>query len=326
MSRTDVSDDSSSLLSLDGGLEVVSPRDVPLGGLRAMTVRRTLPNRNRTTIGPWCFLDHYGPDDVALTGGMSVPPHPHTGLQTVSWLFEGIIHHRDSTGADAEVVPGELNLMTAGSGIQHSEVSSQESGVLHGVQLWVALPDASRHQAPHFYAGSAPTATIDGASVALITGSLPQVGVSEAPHYSPIVAAQIDLPAHTTLNLAVEEIFEHGVLVDEGDVEIDYTVVGRHHLAYLPPGVTQLAVSSAANPARLVLIGGEPFGEELVMWWNFVGRSHDEIVEFRQQWQEGIGAGSEQFGHLDHMPALPAPDMPSVRLKPRPGGALRPRP
>lgn len=326
MSRTDATDYSADVVEEFSGLEVTAPRAVPLGGLRAMTVRRTLPNRNRTTIGPWCFLDHYGPDDVALTGGMSVPPHPHTGLQTVSWLFEGRIHHQDSTGADAEVVPGELNLMTAGSGIQHSEVSSQDSGTLHGVQLWVALPDASRHQPPHFFAGSAPTATIDGAIVSLITGSLPQVGTSEAPHYSPIVAAQIDVPQHSTLNLAVDEEFEHGLLVDEGEVEVDGTIVERHHLAYLPSGETQLTMTSGANPTRLVLIGGEPFGEELVMWWNFVGRSHEEIVEFRGRWQEGLTEGSEQFGHLAHMPALPAPDMPSVRLKPRPGGALRPRP
>lgn len=305
------------------GLEIVSPRDVPLGGLRAMTVRRTLPNRQRTTIGPWCFLDHYGPDDVVATGGMSVPPHPHTGLQTVSWLFEGTIEHQDSTGARGMVVPGELNLMTAGSGIQHSEVSAQSTGLLHGVQLWVALPDEFRHQQPHFYSGSAPTATINGVRVSLITGALPQVGESNAPHYSPIVAAQIDFPAHTTLNLAVNNNFEHGMLVDTGRLILGGTPVEEHHLAYLPSGASELALSSGDEPTRVILIGGEPFGEELVMWWNFVGRSHEEIVEFRERWQDGLETGSEQFGHLSHMPALPAPDMPSVRLKPRPGGALR---
>jgi redox-sensitive bicupin YhaK (pirin superfamily) len=131
-------------------LEILEPRAVPLGGPRAMDVRRTLPQRRRSLIGAWCFLDHYGPDDVAATGGMVVPPHPHTGLQTVSWLFAGEIEHRDSAGSHAMVRPGELNLMTAGRGIQHSEVSTRETTVLHGAQLWVALPDANRHTTPFF--------------------------------------------------------------------------------------------------------------------------------------------------------------------------------
>ncbi|WP_255254039.1 pirin family protein, partial [Streptomyces albidoflavus] len=126
-------------------VEVLTPREVPLGGPRAMTVRRTLPQRARTLIGAWCFADHYGPDDVARTGGMDVPPHPHTGLQTVSWLFTGEIEHRDSLGVHAMVRPGELNLMTGGHGISHSEVSTPGTRILHGVQLWVALPAAHRH-------------------------------------------------------------------------------------------------------------------------------------------------------------------------------------
>src|SRR5918995_5893358 len=122
-------------------VEVLVPRDVPLGGPRAMTVRRTLPQRHRSLIGAWCFADHYGPDPVEDTGGMSVAPHPHTGLQTVSWLFTGEIEHRDSAGHHAMVRPGELNLMTGGRGISHSEVSTADTAVLHGVQLWVALPE-----------------------------------------------------------------------------------------------------------------------------------------------------------------------------------------
>ena len=126
-------------------IEIISPREVPLGGLRAMPVRRTLPSRQRSLVGAWCFLDHYGPDEVAETGGMTVAPHPHTGLQTVSWLFSGEIEHRDSAGFHAHVRPGEVNLMTAGQGISHSEVSTPETTTLHGAQLWVALPDATRH-------------------------------------------------------------------------------------------------------------------------------------------------------------------------------------
>ena len=132
-------------------MEVLTPRDVPLGGLRAMTVRRTLPQRQRSLIGAWCFLDHYGPDEVdGSTAGMVVPPHPHTGLQTVSWLFTGEIEHRDSAGHHAFVRPGELNLMTAGRGISHSEYSTPGTTTLHGAQLWLALPDGDRQVDPTF--------------------------------------------------------------------------------------------------------------------------------------------------------------------------------
>ena len=132
------------------GVEIMTPRDVPLGGPRAMRVRRTLPQRERSLIGAWCFVDHYGPDEVADSGGMVVPPHPHTGLQTVSWLFTGEVEHRDSAGHHAMVRPGEVNLMTAGRGISHSEVSPPSTSTLHGAQLWVALPDSARHTDPGF--------------------------------------------------------------------------------------------------------------------------------------------------------------------------------
>ena len=132
------------------GVELLVPRQVPLGGPRAMDVRRTLPQRQRSLIGAWCFLDHYGPDQVGDSGGMKVPRHPHTGLQTVSWLFTGEIEHRDSAGFHAAVRPGEVNLMTAGRGISHSEFSTPDTTVLHGAQLWVALPDTARHMAPTF--------------------------------------------------------------------------------------------------------------------------------------------------------------------------------
>lgn len=153
------------------GVEVLTPRDVPLGGPRAMTVRRTLPQRARTLIGAWCFIDHYGPDDVAETGGMDVAPHPHIGLQTVSWLFSGEIEHRDSLGSHAFVRPGELNLMTGGHGISHTEVSTPGTALLHGVQLWVAL-DAHRHTGRDFRHHVPAPVHLDGAVIRVFLGSL----------------------------------------------------------------------------------------------------------------------------------------------------------
>lgn len=163
-------------------VEVLSARDVPLGGPRAMTVRRTLPQRSRTLIGAWCFADHYGPDDVTETGGMDVAPHPHTGLQTVSWLFSGEIEHRDSLGSHAFVRPGELNLMTGGHGISHTEVSTPGTTILHGAQLWVALPEEHRHAErdfQHYVPEPAPwTGARPGSSWERSPGTRPRYGPS----------------------------------------------------------------------------------------------------------------------------------------------------
>lgn len=317
MTRTDVGESFAEDPLTRAGQSVVAPRDVPLGGLRSMTVRRTLPNRERSTIGPWCFLDHYGPDRVDDTGGMSVAPHPHTGLQTVSWLFSGAIEHHDSTGFHTIVEPGQLNLMTAGRGIQHSEVSTVDTTVLHGVQLWVALPNSARHQRPHCDLSRALSWADESASIQLITGSLPDIGAVDAPTYWPMMAAQLDLQPGAELVLTADPDFEYGLLVDSGEVVFGDTPIPEHHLGYQPAGATQLTLRASTSPLRAILIGGTPFEEPLVMWWNFVGRDHADILQARTEWQEGLETGSTRFGHLAHMPALPAPEMPSVRLKPR---------
>jgi hypothetical protein len=304
-----------------GGIEILEPRDVPLGGPRAMSVRRTLPQRARSLIGAWCFVDHYGPDPVAVSGGMTVPPHPHTGLQTVSWLFAGEIDHRDSVGSHAIVRPGELNLMTAGRGIQHSEVSLPETTILAGAQLWIALPDATRGTEPFFENFVPVPFAVDDAVVSVFLGEL--LGArSMARTFSRVLGAQIDLPANASLPIPLDSSFEHGVLVDAGAARVNGRPVGRSELAYLPVGATTATLESGDEPLRVLLIGGEPLGEQIVMWWNFIGRSHEEIVEFRRAWQsEVIGDGNEdgQFGRVRGYDgtALPAPELPNVRLRPR---------
>jgi hypothetical protein len=303
------------------GFEILEPRDVPLGGPRAMSVRRTLPQRSRSLIGAWCFVDHYGPDLVAASGGMLVPPHPHTGLQTVSWLFEGEIDHRDSVGSHAEVRPGELNLMTAGRGIQHSEVSLPRTTVLHGAQLRIALPDAARETDPFFERFVAVPFEHDGATLRVFLGEL--LGHrSTARTFTRVVGAQLDLPAATTVRLPVDPVFEHGLLVDMGAATLEGHPVARDQLGYVPPGVETLTITSGDEPLRALLIGGEPLGESIVMWWNFIGRSHEEVVEFRRRWQAEVIAGENPdglFGRVrdyDGTP-LPAPELPNVRLRPR---------
>jgi redox-sensitive bicupin YhaK (pirin superfamily) len=300
-----------------GDIDVITSRTVPLGGPRAMTVRRTLPQSARSLIGAWCFIDHYGPDAVSQTGGMDVPPHPHTGLQTVSWLFAGSIEHRDSGGVHALVRPGELNLMTAGSGVAHSEVSTADTTRLHGVQLWVALPDAARHTGRAFAHHVPEPVSVSGVTVRVMLGTLAGHRSPVATH-SPLVGAEITLEPTSSVDLDVDPSFEHGVLVDSGVVGMDDARLNPTELGYRPSGSGQLHLNNlGAEQARLVLFGGEPFTEPLLMWWNFVGRSHDEIVRFREEWQ----AGSDRFGSVEgyrgRIQRLPAPPMPNVRLKPR---------
>ncbi|MDD7965169.1 pirin family protein [Actinomycetospora lemnae] len=310
----------------DAPVEVLTPRAVPLGGPRAMTVRRTLPQRARTLIGAWCFVDHYGPDDTAASGGMDVPPHPHTGLATVSWLFTGEVEHRDSLGTHALVRPGELNLMTGGHGIAHSEVSTPDTTVLHGVQLWVALPDHAR-DVPRAFAHHVPEpVTLDGATdtpatARVFLGSLAG-SASPVATATPLLGAEILLAPGARLTLPVDATFEHGVLVDRGRVTLQGQPLERGELGVLPPGRTTVEVG-ADEDARVVLLGGPPFGEEIVMWWNFVGRSHEEIVAFRAAWE----AGDERFGEVEGYVGrdgrrgaaarLPAPALPHATIRPR---------
>lgn len=304
-----------------GAVEILDPRDVPLGGPRAMGVRRTLPQRHRSLIGAWCFADHYGPDLVAERGGMVVPPHPHTGLQTVSWLFAGEIEHNDSIGNHAFVRVGELNLMTAGGGIAHSEVSTAATTVLHGAQLWLALPDAARHTAPAFEHYVPPAVTFGAATVRVFLGSL-LGSTSPAKTFSPVVGAQVDLAPFAEVDLPVDAAFEHGVLLDAGSLTVDGDDVPTAHLAYRRPGSSALRLVAGGDGARLLLIGGAPFGERIIMWWNFIGRSHEEVVAYRDQWQADVVGEADRDGRFGHVAGydgrpLPAPALPGVRLKPR---------
>ncbi len=331
-------------------VEIMSAREVPLGGPRAMRVHRTLPSRERTMIGAWCFVDHYGPSDVSETGGMVVPPHPHTGLQTVSWLFEGEIEHRDSVGSHAFVRPGELNLMTAGHGISHSEVSTESTTVLHGAQLWVALPSASRQVDPFFESHTAVTTRLGDADLSVFVGEFAGCSVG-ATTFTPLVAVEVRLPAHGAVDLPLRPGFEYGFLVDSGPVTVGGAHVERTELAYSGLGRSHIEVRAGEEPARLLLIGGEPLDEKILMWWNFVGRNHEEIVAYRAEWQRESGApepdgsgatapdaasevsagsadpshpesvvATARFGASDHHFAgdpLPAPVLPGVRLQPR---------
>ncbi|MFK3980247.1 pirin family protein [Micromonospora sp. NPDC050397] len=322
MSTTEAEPDFTTCESGPDGSQILEPREVPLGGLRAMNVRRTLPQRARSLIGAWCFVDHYGPDRVDATGGMLVNGHPHTGLQTVSWLFDGEIEHRDTVGSVRTVRPGEVNLMTAGRGIAHSEISTPESTVLRGVQLWIALPESERHTAPRFEHHVPEPSWIDGARLSVFVGSL-MGATSPVWTATRLLGAELRIEPTATVTIEVDPTFEHGLLVDDGRITVAGADVGQAELLFVPAGPRTLTVTAGPEPARILLIGGEPLGERIIMWWNFIGRTHEEIVEYRQRWQDqAFGADRDGTGDLPYGPfpeqwreLIPAPPLPNGRLK-----------
>jgi redox-sensitive bicupin YhaK (pirin superfamily) len=293
--------------------DLLSGRDVPLG--RHTTVQRVLPHRERRTVGAWCFLDQFGPDLLGDGPGMRVPPHPHTGLQTVSWLLAGEILHRDSLGSEQLIQPGQLNLMTSGHGIAHSEESPvQRPDTLHGLQLWIALPEDARHGPAAFdHHAALPVVHDGGLTVTVVIGE--HAGArSPARAYTPLVGLDISVRESRTAPLALSPVFEYAVVCSAGSADVAGVRLDPGSLLYLGRGRTDLRVDAAPG-TRLFLVGGEPFEEELVMWWNFVGRSHEDIVEARSQWE----AEAARFGVVRGYDGerLGAPPLPNARLKSR---------
>lgn len=319
-------------------LTVLPPRDVPLGGPRSMTVRRTLPASETSLVGAWCFIDHFGPDDVGTTGGMRVARHPHTGLATVSWLFDGAIIHRDSIGSHVLVRPGSLDMMIAGRGITHSEFSSPDTTVLHGVQLWFALPDAVRDGERDFVLSTPDALRGDGVALRVGLGSVQAVDAagaeladaSEVPTPLPLTLVEIALEPGASVRIALDGAHEHALQMDRGTVSIacgtETAEASDAQLVLLPDGAKEITVTADGRGARLLLLGGEPLGEDILMWWNFVGRAHEEIAAFREEYMAEIAAdasGSDESpGRFGPWPArtpaaFPAPEMPALRLRPR---------
>ncbi|MFJ9454591.1 pirin family protein [Kitasatospora sp. NPDC101447] len=292
--------------------DLLTARQVPLGG--STVVRRLLPNLGRRMVGAWCFVDHYGPDDIADEPGMQVPPHPHMGLQTVSWLHQGEVLHRDSLGSLQTVRPYELGLMTSGRAISHSEESPRpHARYLHGAQLWVALPEAHRHTAPAFeHHPDLPVVTAPGLRATVILGTL-DTATSPGTTHTPLVGADLALAGGADLRLPLVPDFEYAVLAMSGHVDVDGVPVEPGSMLYLGCGRPDLPLH-ARTDAAVLLLGGEPFDEKIVMWWNFIGRSTEDIAQARTDWMAGTRFGAVHGYAGDR---LPAPELPATPLKPR---------
>ena len=292
---------------------LLEPRLVKLTTRTGIEISRTLPNARKRMIGAWAFADHFGPTIQA--DGMVVAAHPHTGLQTATWLIEGSIEHRDSLGTIQHINPGQLNLMTAGHGIAHSELSLADAKLLHAVQLWIALPDSARDMAPAFQHVEIPPAVMLGASqICIFAGEL--FGLrAETQIFSELVGAEVRIPAGEKITLPVDEDFEHGFLVVQGEAHVDKDSATVGQMIYLEPGEAEVMVAAGSEDLIFILLGGTPFEAPIVMWWNFIGRSHDEILEMRRAWNSRENRFAEFTDQIGGW--TPAPELPNVTLRAR---------
>jgi hypothetical protein len=268
-----------------------------------VTVRRALPRRQRRTVGAWCFADHLGPADATPDHGLDVGPHPHCGLQTVTWLTQGEVLHHDSLGSAQIIAPGQLNLMTAGRGVSHSEeATGSYRGPVEGIQLWVAQPEETRHGDPAFeHHAELPTVDLTGGRATVLVGSLaeaPAEATSPARTDTAIVGAELVLEGPTTL--ALDPAFEHGLVVLDGSLTVDDATLEPAHLGYLAPGQDALDLRPTGT-ARVMLLGGTPFPDPLVMWWNYVARSRGEVAAAHRSWLDDDGRFGTVASTLDRV-------------------------
>jgi len=271
-------------------VEILEGRVARIG---ALTVRRSLPTRGCRMVGAWCFVDHMGPQAITPDVSVDVGPHPHSGLQTVTWLLSGAFLHRDSLGSEQLIRPGELNLMTAGHGVAHSEENpGMTSGQLHGLQLWVAQPAGTREGEASFeHHHALPQWESTNVAATVLVGTHDSL---ESPARRDSDHGGMELRLHGgEAVLPVRRDFEYGLIVAEGVVEVEGRLVEPGQLAYLGLARDELTLR-AHGRATAMLIGGIPFEERVFMWWNFVARSADEVSRMWQDW----ATGDERYGRV----------------------------
>ncbi|MBL8354586.1 MAG: pirin family protein [Delftia acidovorans] len=266
-------------------------RTADVGGI---PIQRAIPQRALRKVGAWCFLDHAGPADPAPPG-MQVGPHPHIGLQTFTWMIRGEVLHRDSLGHTQIIRPGQVNLMTAGHGIAHSE-ESQTPSHIHAAQLWIALPESHRNGPPRFqHYPELPRTTVGDFTATVLAGEA--LGLtSPAEVHTPLMS--VDLHADSAGNgnavatLPLRADFEHAVLSLEGSVSVNGQPLPVEELLYLPMGTASVDIETTPG-SRMLVIGGEPMDEAILLWWNFVARTSEEIAEARAQWEAEAGQDAQ---------------------------------
>jgi len=285
-------------------IQTIAPVTHDLGDFQ---VRRALPARERTMVGPFIFVDQFGPGQLDIGKGMDVRPHPHINLATVTWLFQGAVDHRDSVGSHATIRPGQVNLMTAGSGIVHSERSPQEErdagAKLYGMQTWLALPDGQEEIDPAFESlTDLPIVESGGATAQVIMGSL-WGATAPTTLYADTIYADIVLDAGGALPID-SQADERAVMLVGGEASIDGEPLGLYVLTVLKPGEAMTLRSTSGG--RVMLLGGEAFATKRHVFWNFVSSSRDRIRQAKEDWREG------RFAKVpgDELEWIPLPEQP----------------
>ena len=300
------------------------PQHLPtrIADVGGIPIHRAIPQRALRKVGAWCFLDHAGPADPAPPG-MQVGPHPHIGLQTFTWMIRGEVLHRDSLGSEQIIRPGQVNLMTAGRGIAHSE-ESQEPWHIHATQLWIALPDSHRFCEPRFqHYPDLPQTRVGDFNATVLAGEA--LGLtSPAEVHSPLMGVDLhahaaDATAQATAVMPLRKDFEHAVLALSGSVRVNGEDLPTEQLLYVPQGAESIAITCAPD-SRLIVIGGEPMDEAILIWWNFVARTSQEVHEAREQWEahlRGDAVQPSRFGNPVASPLAPthAPSLVGMSLR-----------
>lgn len=271
----------------------IPARSAELGA--GLQVGRVLPTRQRRTIGAWCFLDHAGPAVLNNGAGMKVGPHPHIGLQTFTWMIEGEILHRDSLGHVQPLRPGQVNLMTAGQGISHTEESTSHN--LHAVQFWIALPPQRHGCAPGFtHYPDLPNWHAQGMDITLLVGRY-KGRQSPVEVHSNLLCLDLAASGGGVLDVTLNPAHEYGLLVLQGEARLAGESVGPDELVYL--GGSRSSVSLALAPgAHALLLGGEPPPETPLIWWNFVAYDWNSIASARADWDSGNARFGTVYGYV----------------------------
>lgn len=269
---------------------------------KGTVIKRALPSRQKRMIGAWCFLDHAGPVVFPQGDGLDVGPHPHIGLQTFTWMIAGTMMHTDSLGTQQLIRPKQVNLMTAGRGISHTEVAPDTETQMHAAQLWIALPDDKLNIPPQFdHYPELPVITHDGVEYTVLVGEFLNT-ISPVQVHTPLLG--VDLYAHETITtrLTLNPKFEYGFMALEGTAMVHGQELTEDNLVVTEQGLTEIDIQIHQN-SRILLLGGEPFESPILLWWNFVGRTQEELKEAYEQWMNA----DSRFGSI--------PDYKGARLE-----------
>ncbi len=303
-----IGDDKDRDRDVGGSTPTVTIADSRLAQVGDLSVRRALPQRTRRTVGAWCFADHFGPATFSGDDRPDVGPHPHMGLQTVTWLVSGELVHRDSLGSEQKIKPGQLNLMSAGKGITHAEeASSPFRGTFHGIQLWIAQPEETRNGDPSFeHHRELPRVYLSNGAATVLVGSFAGI-TSPARRDSDHLGIELDLRTGKAI-MPLQRDYEYALIVLSGALAFEGHIIEPGHLAYLGDGRDECTIG-VRSPTRAILLGGVPIAEPILMWWNFVGRTRDEMIDAYRHWEDDDGWFGHVKSRLDRIPVAPPPWM-----------------